>query len=96
MAMAPQWAKWAQDFKQEGWQEGWREGQHSFGVQSLQKLLTKRFSPIAPDLLAQIEVAPLTTLEAWFDRAIDAPNLAAVFADTPLGGSAPPHGKADV
>jgi hypothetical protein len=92
MAMAPQWAKWAQDFKQEGWQEG----RHSFGVQSLQKLLTKRFSPLEPDLLAQIEVAPLTTLETWFDRAIDAPSLAAVFADAPHDWSVPPRGKADV
>ena len=87
MAMAPQWAKWAQDFRQ--------EGQHSSGVQSLQKLLTKRFSPIEPGLLAQIEVAPLNTLEIWFDRAIDAPNLAAVFADTPPSGSTPPLSQAN-
>ena len=104
MAMAPQWAKWAQDFRQEGWQEGWQggrqegrqEGQHSFGVQSLQKLLTKRFSPLEPGLVAQIELAPLTTLETWFERAIDAPSLAAVFADTPPDGPLLPRGKADV
>jgi hypothetical protein len=103
MAMAPQWAKWAQDFRQEGWQEGWQggrqegrqEGQHSFGVQSLQKLLTKRFSPLEPGLVAQIELAPLTTLETWFERAIDAPSLAAVFADTPPDGPLLPRGKAD-
>jgi len=88
MAMAPQWAKWAQDFRQ--------EGQHSFGVQSLQKLLTKRFSPLEPDLLAQIEIAPLVTLETWFDRAIDAPSLAAVFADTPPDGTVLTRGKTDI
>jgi len=60
------------------------------------KLLTKRFSPLDPDLLAQIEAAPLTTLEIWFDRAIDAPSIDAVFADTPTDGSLLPRRKADV
>jgi len=34
-------------------------------------------------MTAQIGAATLSQIEFWFDRAIDAPSLAAVFGDTP-------------
>ncbi len=50
---------------------------------ALQKLLTKRFGAIEPKIVAQIGAANLFQIEAWFDLAIDAPSLVAVFGGTP-------------
>ena len=83
MAMAVEWAKWAQEFKKEGQQQGRQEGQHLKGVGMLGRLLTKRFGPVTPDLMGRIESAPLDQIDDWFERAFDAPDLTAVFSDTP-------------
>jgi predicted transposase YdaD len=65
--------------KLEGILEGKLEGESL----ALQRLLTRRFGPIPPDTLEQIASANLEQIEAWFDAAINAPHLAAVFTPTP-------------
>jgi len=46
---------------------------------ALQKLLSKRFGPIASEITAKIFIATLEQIESWFDRAIDANQLSVVF-----------------
>uniref|UniRef100_UPI0034226C13 DUF4351 domain-containing protein n=1 Tax=Ferrovum sp. TaxID=2609467 RepID=UPI0034226C13 len=46
---------------------------------ALQKLLTKRFGVIPPDILARIASASQEQVEAWFDVAIEASGYAEVF-----------------
>ncbi|MBK9442600.1 MAG: hypothetical protein IPN53_15390 [Comamonadaceae bacterium] len=46
----------------------------------MQRLLSRRFGPLSPDLIATIDAAPISDIEVWFDKAIDAPSLSDVFA----------------
>ncbi|MFA7666861.1 MAG: DUF4351 domain-containing protein, partial [Burkholderiaceae bacterium] len=46
---------------------------------ALARLLTHRFGELAPDIQARIEAAELTEIIAWFERALDASDLEAVF-----------------
>ena len=46
----------------------------------LRRLLTRRFGPLPPELLAKISAASGDQIEAWFDRSVDASNLTQVFA----------------
>jgi hypothetical protein len=48
---------------------------------ALQKLLSKRFGAIPTDITRLIANAPLEAIERWFDRAIDAQQLADIFKD---------------
>ncbi len=50
-------------------------------VAALQKLPAKRFGPVSTELTARVDAASLAQLEVWFDRAIDASSLEAVFCD---------------
>jgi hypothetical protein len=63
-----------------GRQEGMEKGRQTGEALSLQRLLTKRFGPLQPGMIATIESASTDDIEVWFDRAIDAPTLANVFA----------------
>ncbi len=63
---------------EKGMQQGLQQGE----ALALQKLLTKRFGTVVPAIAVQIEAADLSQIGVWFDRAIDAPSLDAVFADT--------------
>ena len=49
---------------------------------ALQRLITKRFGSIPSVIAAQIAAASQAQIEAWFDLAIDAPTLEAVFGPT--------------
>ncbi|MBK8384456.1 MAG: DUF4351 domain-containing protein [Candidatus Accumulibacter sp.] len=66
----------------EGKQEGKLEGKLEGESLALQRLLVRRFGPIPPDMLEQIAAANLEQIETWFDAAINAPHLAAVFTPT--------------
>ena len=66
----------------EGKQEGKLEGKLEGESLALQHLLTRRFGPIPPDMLEQIAAANLEQIETWFDAAINAPHIAAVFTPT--------------
>nr|MBF0684564.1 DUF4351 domain-containing protein [Pseudomonas sp.] len=46
---------------------------------ALQRLLTKRFGTLPADLTTRIAQGSPAQLETWFDRAIDAKTLEAVF-----------------
>jgi len=67
--------------RQEGLQEGLQEGQLMAYAGTLRRHLTRRFGPLAEPLEARIASAPLATLEAWFERTIDARNLGDVFSE---------------
>jgi len=66
----------------EGKLEGILEGKLEGESLALQRLLVRRFGPIPPDMLEQIAAAKLEQIETWFDAAINAPHLAAVFTPT--------------
>ncbi len=68
---------------QAGVQQGMQAGIQQGEALALQKLLTKRFGAIPAEIAAQIGGASFAQIEAWFDLAIDAPSLSAVFGDTP-------------
>jgi hypothetical protein len=64
--------------EQRGLQMGKLEGESL----ALQRLLVRRFGSIPPAKLEQIASANLEQIETWFDAAINAPHLAAVFTPT--------------
>ena len=63
-----------------GMEKGMEKGRQTGEALSLQRLLTKRFGPLSSSILTSIESAPSADIEIWFDRAIDSPSLADVFA----------------
>lgn len=64
--------------KLEGMQQGKLEGE----AFALQRLITKRFGSIPSVIAAKIAAASQAQIETWFDLAIDAPTLEAVFGPT--------------
>jgi predicted transposase YdaD len=64
-----------------GKSEGKAEGKSEGKAEALLRLLERRFGPLAPGHLQRIRQADLATLDLWFDRAIDAPDLVATFCD---------------
>ncbi len=73
--------QWALAYIAEGKLEGKLEGKHEGEMLALQKLLSKRFGAITADITRLIANAPLEVIEHWFDRAIDAEQLADIFKD---------------
>ncbi|GAB6050073.1 hypothetical protein JCM16106_09180 [Hydrogenophilus islandicus] len=89
--------RWTREWKEEGVREGIQMGIEQGvqqGIQqgellwkrveaasNLRRLLAKRFGPIPTEIELRISAASLEELEAWFDRAIDAPTLAVVFEE---------------
>ncbi len=63
--------------------EGKIEGKTEARAEALTDLLLKRFGSLQSALHTRIQTADLATLEKWFDRAIDAPNVPSVFDSTP-------------
>jgi hypothetical protein len=77
-----QWAlAYIAEGKLEGELKGKLEGKHEGEMLALQKLLSKRFGAIPTDITRLIANAPLEAIERWFDRAIDAQQLADIFKD---------------
>ncbi len=68
---------------EKGIQQGMQQGIQQGEALALQKLLTKRFGAIPAEVAAQIGAATLSQIEIWFDLAIDAHSLSAVFGGTP-------------
>ncbi len=81
--LAERLEEWAHGYEAQGLKKGMQQGMQQGEVLALQKLLAKRFGVIPPEMTDQIVTATLPQIELWFDRAIDAPSLAAVFGDTP-------------
>jgi hypothetical protein len=63
----------------EGEQRGEQRGEQKGKTEMLSHLLIRRFGELPPAVLAQIKDAPNAQIEAWFDRAVDAPTLGEVF-----------------
>jgi len=61
--------------------KGRAEGEAKGKAEALMRLLERRFGPIPDDLHSQVAGADLVTLDRWFDRALDASALDAVFGD---------------
>ena len=49
---------------------------------ALQKLLTKRFGVLTPELVANLSSASVEQIEVWFDKAIEVAHLNDVFRQT--------------
>jgi predicted transposase YdaD len=75
----------AEQWKAEGIAEGLAQGEAKGLVrgkaESLLRLLAHRFGPVSETLRRQVSTADPEVLDRWFDRAIDAPSLDAVFDD---------------
>ncbi|MDD4929891.1 MAG: PD-(D/E)XK nuclease family transposase [Gallionella sp.] len=67
---------------EKGIEIGIEQGMQQGEALALQKLLTKRFGVIAPDITARIAAASAEQIEAWFDLAIDAAQADDVFDST--------------
>ena len=68
----------------EGKAAGLAEGLAAGEAKILLRLLQRRFGPVPGDINDRVGAADLKQIEVWFDAAIDAPSLSAVFApDTP-------------
>ena len=65
--------------KAEGHTEGRTEGRAEGEANMLVRLIEKRFGVVSPRLRQRIFAADVATLEEWFERTLDAPNLRAVF-----------------
>jgi len=77
--------KWTEQWKQEGLQkgrqEGLQEGLLAGEATVLARLLSKRFGSLPDDVRVRIYTATADQLEHWGDAILDAPSLAAVFAN---------------
>lgn len=64
---------------EKGLQQGLQQGMQQGETLALRRLLAKRFGALPEDIAARIAAASLDQVETWFDRAIEAPSLHAVF-----------------
>lgn len=65
---------------EKGLEQGLEKGQREASAAILLRLLRRRFTRVPVAQQERIKAASLGTLERWFDRAVDAPTLADVFA----------------
>ncbi len=85
---------WARQYEAEGLQKGMQQGMQK-GIQqgmqkgmrqgealALQKLLTKRFGVIPPDVLARISSASQEQVDLWLDQVLDVGSLGDLFGPT--------------
>ena len=61
--------------------EGRTEGRMESRRELLLRVIQTRFGSPPDDMRSKIHAADLTQLEVWFDRALTAADLQAVFAD---------------
>ena len=65
---------------QQGMQQGKLEGKLEAEAAILDRLLTKRFGSLSPQIQAKLHNATLEQLDIWADRILDAPTLEELFA----------------
>jgi hypothetical protein len=68
-----------QPYYEQGRAEGKAEGAAEEKAKSLTRLLEKRFGPIPGATRQRVFSADVGSIETWFDRAVDAPDLESVF-----------------
>ena len=69
---------WFDEATRKGMQQGMQQGE----ALALQRLLSKRFGSLSAEVKARIESASVAQIECWFDHAIDASTIDAVFGPT--------------
>ncbi len=70
-----------QPYFEDGLEQGRAQGRAEGQAKSLVRLLENRFGTLPNPLRAQVLNAEVQSLDAWLDRAFDAPDLQAVFAE---------------
>jgi len=65
--------------REEGREEGLAHGVVKGEITILERLLTRRFGPLAPAVLARLHAAAPEQLELWAERLLDAVTLDEVF-----------------
>ena len=78
--LAERFDTWALQYEQRGVEKGIEKGIEKGEALVLQKLLTKRFGTLPPEVVGQISVASVQQIDTWVDRVLDAESLDAVFA----------------
>ncbi|WP_029010217.1 Rpn family recombination-promoting nuclease/putative transposase [Azospirillum halopraeferens] len=71
--------EWIAEGEAKGMAKGKAEGLHEGQARTLLRLLNRRFGPVSDTVRARVNAADLDALDRWFDRALDAPTLEAVF-----------------
>ena len=66
-------------FVEQGREQGLQQGRTEGAAKALVRLLEKRFGPIPPSLHERIFASDVISIEAWFDRALEARELLSVF-----------------
>ncbi len=79
MTLAEKFDQWAEEYKQEGQKEGQKEGKKEGEALVLQRLLSRRFGPLPPEVLGRIASASEEDINQWVDRILDAACLEDVF-----------------
>jgi hypothetical protein len=64
---------------QKGMQQGIEQGMQKEALAILERLLSKRFGPLSPEIHTRLKSATLEQLNHWADRILDVPTLAALF-----------------
>jgi predicted transposase YdaD len=75
MTLAQRFDEWKQQFRMEGLQEGRQEGEALL----LQRILTRRFGPLPPEVASKIASSPAEQIDVWADRLLSAATLDEVF-----------------
>jgi flagellar biosynthesis/type III secretory pathway protein FliH len=65
---------------QQGMQQGMHVGKLAGETDMLCRVLVRRFGPLSAAVQAQINAAGAEQIRVWFDRSLDADDLAHVFA----------------
>jgi predicted transposase YdaD len=73
------------EFKAQGRAEGLAEGRMEGEAKVLVRLLEKRFGEVSAKLRERIFASDIATIEAWFDRALEACDLQSIFQSAERG-----------
>jgi predicted transposase YdaD len=79
--LAERFEEWAEDLKQKWLLEGRQEGRQEGEARLLERQIRKRFGELPAWAAARLEQAAPEQLERWGERLLEAPSLAALFAD---------------
>jgi len=67
--------EWMAEGKAEGKAEGEAEGEARGEAKALLRVLERRFGPLSAEARDRVAAADVVQVEAWLDRAVDAPTV---------------------
>ncbi|MBF0438202.1 MAG: Rpn family recombination-promoting nuclease/putative transposase [Magnetococcales bacterium] len=67
------------EWRQEGFESGERRGERNRAIQTLLRLLTRRFGELPAEVHTKVNAANIDILESWTDQLLDAHSLDDVF-----------------